>query len=129
LIDEPTIKERIEADLFNLASIIWRCRARINLIQFPENGKDEDCRGSGIPEAQTVQISPFRFCGMALLAYETELLIKLIRSVISWSSQEYFYLKQSLIIMTRIVCLSIYRLAMGDTDCSRVPVLLRSRWN
>lgn len=98
-------------------------------MQFPENGKDWGCRGSGIPEAPTIHISPFKFCGLALLTYETELLIKLIRSIISWSSLEYFYLKQSLIIMTRIVCLSIYRLAMGDADCSWVPVLLFSCWN
>lgn len=38
-------------------------------------------------------------------------------------------MKQPLIILMRVVCLSIYRLAMGNTDCSRLAVLLRSRWH
>lgn len=37
LIDKPTTKERIETDLCNSTGI--------NLVQFPENDKDKDCRG------------------------------------------------------------------------------------
>lgn len=128
LTDRPATKEGIETNLCNSASVLWRRGAGVNLNQFTENGKDCVYRGSGIAEALDNPGFPFRIFWVGS-SYNTELLIKLIRSVISWSSQESFFVKQSLIILTGIVSLSIYRLAVGNTDCSRVPVLLRSRGN
>lgn len=128
LTDRPATKEGIETNLCNSASVLWRRGAGVNLNQFAENGKDCVYRGSGIAEALDNPGFPFRIFWVGS-SYNTELLIKLIRSVISWSSQESFCVKQSLITLMGIVSLSIYRLAVGNSDCSRVPVLLRSRGN
>lgn len=128
LTDKTATKFQIETDLFSAASIVWRCRTGINLIQFTGNRKECICGGLGIPKALGIQHPPFQIWCVGS-TYNTELLIKLIRSVISWSPSEYFCAKQPLIILMRIVCLSIYRLAVGNTDCPQLAVLLRSRWH
>jgi len=84
LTDKPATKFWIETDLFKAASIVWRCRAGINPIQFTGNRKECICGELSIPEALDSPHSPFQIWCVGS-TYNTELLIKLIRSVISWS--------------------------------------------